>query len=159
MKRSFLWVILPLLILSCTTSAGLIYDESIPLEKSTWIGTQNLGTVTGYNGITVNWKQETGAKMIQIPAGETLLEVDVNSAIGNTRYTGKGFLFRYNFQPGKQYLFMAGRDKESDDLGFHIYAWDIGERIGTYSEKNYDAFSPFLNAAGNTGVGGNTVLE
>jgi hypothetical protein len=159
MKRQFLLVIiLSLLILSCTTSAGLIFDESIPLEKSFWLSAQNLGTITGYNGITVEWKP-MGAKMIQLPAGDVLFEVNLYSAIGNTIYTGKGLIFQYNFRPGKQYLFEARRDKESNDLGLRVYAWDIGEKIGTYSESNLEAFVPFLNAEGNTGVGGTTVLE
>jgi hypothetical protein len=159
MKRSFLWVaILSALILSCTTSVGLIYDESVPLEKSAWISTANLGTITGYNGITVEWKY-TGAKMIQVPVGETLLEVDLKSEAGYTIYTGKGLIFQYNFQAGKQYLFIAGHDKESGDFGLFVYAWEIGEKIGTYRTENREGFTPFLNVEGNTGVGGPTVLE
>jgi hypothetical protein len=141
------------------TKQGIVYDESIPLEQSTWIGNQNLGMVTGYNGITVEWKQEMGARMIQIPAGETLLEVNLNSTVGNTRYTGKGLVFQYNFKAGKQYLFMAGNDKESGDFGLRVYVWEIGEKIGTYKTENLEGFTPFLNAEGNTGVGGQTVLE
>jgi hypothetical protein len=155
MKRQLLWaIILPLLVLSCTTSLGFVYDEAVPFEKSAWLSNASLGTITGYNGITVNWKQEMGAKMIQIPAGETLLEVDLNS-LGTT---GKGLLFQFDFQAGKQYCFIAGRDKETDDAGLRVYAWNMGEKLTTYSDKNLVAFVPFLNVAGNTGTGV-TVLE
>jgi hypothetical protein len=159
MKKSFLWVIiLPLLILSCTTSAGIIFDESVPLESSAWISANNFGTITGYNGITVEWKP-MGTKMIQIPAGDALFEVDVRSENGYIIYTAKGLIFQYNVMSGKQHLFLASVDKETGDFGVRVYAWDIGEKIGTYSLDNFVVFVPFLNAEGNTGVGGTTVLE
>jgi hypothetical protein len=163
MKKQLLWVIiLPLLILSCYTvgnfKGGTIYDESVPLEESALIS-QVMGTITGYNGITVNWKTVMGkAGLIQIPAGDTLLEVDVDSAPGNTRYIGKGMIFQYNFQAGKYYYLSPGRDRETGDVGVHIYSWSQGEKVGVLSENNYEAFAPFLNAEGNTGTG-TTVLE
>jgi hypothetical protein len=166
MKRQFLWVIiLPLLILSCSTTVGTfkggtIYDESIPLEESALISNANLGTITGYNGITVNWKQVWGGKasIIQIPAGETLLEVNVKSegdttVLHHTIYTGKGLIFQYNFQAGKYYYLYVEKGRETDDLGVHIYSWSPGEKVGVLSEKKYEAFTPFLNAEGNFGVG------
>jgi hypothetical protein len=152
-----------LLILSCVTTAsvGLVYDESVPLEKSAWLGIGNLGTVTGYNGITVSWKP-MGTKMIQIPAGETLLEVDVHTEYAATIYKGKGLIFQYNFQPESLYYIFAGRDTETGDAGVHIYAYDFGEKLKMSQsdfQEHLEAFTPFLNAEGNTGVGGQTVLE
>jgi hypothetical protein len=159
MKRQFLWVIiLPLLILSCvvTPSAWLIYDESVPLEESAWISTR-MGTITGYNGITVKWKQVWGNKMVQIPAGDTLLEVDLD-----TEFKGTGLIFQYNFQAGKLYYLSVGWGKETNDIGIHVYTYDIGEKISA-SPSDYfaheEAFTPFLNAEGNAGVGGQTILE
>jgi hypothetical protein len=151
-----------MLILSCATKAGTVFDESVPLERSAWISTSNLGTIVAYNGISVNWKPATFSAFIaQVPAGDTLLEVDLHSGNGNIVYTGEGLLFRYNFQSGKQYFFMARRNYETKEFGLNVYSWNIGETVGTYSAKNLEAFVPFLNVSGNnTGTGNEkTVLE
>jgi hypothetical protein len=165
MKKQLLWVIiLPLLILSCTIAEGgaikgrTIYDESVPSEKTALINISVLGTVTGYNGITVNWKNSGRASNIQIPAGDTLLEVDVDATPGFVHYTGKGMIFQYNFQPGKYYLLRVGEDK-TGDVGVHINSWSFGEKMGLLSEENYEAFTPFLNEESNVGVGEQIILE
>jgi hypothetical protein len=158
MKRLFLCVFaLVIWLSSCTSSAGIIYDETIPIEQSSWLSLNNLGTVVGYNGISVNWKI-SGFRTVQMPAGKTLLEVDVYSQLGNTIYTGKGMLIQYYFEPGKHYFFAIGRDKESDALGLRVYVYDIGEKFGIGMEQ-YEAhfveFIYFLNADN----GGRTVLN
>jgi hypothetical protein len=159
MKRLFLCVpVLAMLFFSCSTSAGVVYDESVPLEESSWINIGNLGTVTGYNGIAVNWKLR-GYKMVQIPAGSTLLEVDVYSQLGNTIYQGKGLIFAYNFQPGKQYFISVGREEVSKELGLRIYAYDFGEKLSASQsafEAHFESYVPFLNAQNS---GGTTVLN
>jgi hypothetical protein len=164
MKKQFLWVILPLLVSSCATAGtfkgGTIYDESLPLEESAVISIHAFGTITGYNGITVLWKQVWGkASNIQIPAGDTLLEVDVDSTPGNVRYTGKGLIFQYNFQAGKYYYLTAGIDEKTKDFGVRVYSWDKGEKMVTVAYTNFEAFTPFLNAEGNIGVGEQIILE
>ena len=152
MKKLLLIVtVLAMLILSCTTTkAGIIYDESTPLEQSSWIGITNVGTITAYNGLTVNWKPAMfSMTMIQIPAGNTLLEIDIRSQFGNNVYSGNGMLFRYNFQPGKQYLFRVQRAEGSNAFGLRVYAYDIGENIGfTWDaiEKRFVEFVIFLNS-------------
>jgi hypothetical protein len=163
MKRLFWGVtILSMLFLSCLTpkKAGTVFDESVPLERSAWISASNLGTIVAYNGIAVNWKDiPFSPSLVQIPAGDTLIEVNVRSENGNTIYTGDGLIFRYNFQPGKLYLFLAKINRETNQFGLNVFAWNIGETVGTYSEKNLEAFVPFLNAAGNNTSGEKTVLE
>jgi hypothetical protein len=149
-KRLFLCVpvLAAMLVFSCSTSAGIVYDESIPLDETSWININNLGTITGYNGIAVNWKLR-GSKMVQIPAGNTLLEVDVYSQLGNTIYQGKGMLFAYNFQPEKQYFISVGREEESKVLGIRVYAYDFGEKLSAGQsayEAHFENFVPFLNA-------------
>ncbi|MDR0322089.1 MAG: hypothetical protein LBI28_11345 [Treponema sp.] len=147
MKKLLLIVtVLAIPILSCTTTvtgAGVIYDESIPLEQSSHINVSNFGRITAYNGLTVNW-----GGTIQIPAGNTLLEANVYSQIGNTVYSGKGLLLRYNFQPGKYYFLRAGRAEGSSTVGIRIYAYDIGEKF-TSSWSDFEAhfveFIHFLN--------------
>ncbi|MDR0322087.1 MAG: hypothetical protein LBI28_11335 [Treponema sp.] len=149
MKKLLLIVtVFTMLFLSCTTSVGLIYDESTPLERSSWISTFNLGTITGYNGLTVNWSFLL--KTIQIPSGNTLLEVDVRSEVGNTTYTGKGLLFRYDFQPGKVYFFHASKLDGKD--GLRVYAYNNGERLNRVitDDIHFVEFVPFLNAQGQT---------
>ncbi|MDR0322090.1 MAG: hypothetical protein LBI28_11350 [Treponema sp.] len=160
MKKLLLIVtVFAMLFLSCTTTVGIIYDESTPLEQSSWFNITNFGTVTAYNGLTVNWKSKTvSPTMVQIPAGNTLLEIDISSNVGNTVYTGKGMLLRYNFQPGKQYLFIVSRNNESGTIGVRVYAYDIGEKIGLTlgaMEPHFVEFVYFLNS----NPGGTTILN
>jgi hypothetical protein len=111
-----------------------------------------IGTVTGYNGITVEWEPKT-LKTIQIPAGDTLLEFDVNAAYGSTIYKGKGMLFRYTFQPQKVYFLRFSRkyEDEKNIYGLNVFTYDAGEKIsGTTNdlEAHLTAFVPFLGAQG-----------
>ena len=156
--KQFLMIgLLVSLVISCTTSAGVVFDDTIPLEETAWVNTNNVGMVTAYNGIPVNWKS-TMTKAIQIPAGDTLLEFDLRLTIGSTTYTGRGILFQYNYQPQKQYFFMGAR--EEGIVGLNVYSYNFGEKPWTLSQKEFDkhfiAFVPFLNAGGS---GGKTVLE
>jgi len=141
-----------LLTASCviTPKANVIYDETIDVEKSAWV-CPNVGAIIGYNGIEVNWiVNPFSIAFVQIPAGSTLLEWDIDTSQGNTTYRISNVLMRYNFLQGKQYLFLVGRDSNSGSgsLGLKVYMYDIGERIGaSYSEmdKHYHGFAPFLN--------------
>jgi len=129
-----------------TPKVNHIVDDSIPLERSAWISPLNAGIIIGYNGIPVSWRVwGTSAGMIQIPAGDTLLEWNVDSASGNTIYRGSNILFRFNFQPNMQYLFLAGR--EDGRSGFNVYIFDLGEKIpgNPYVSQNRLGFFPFLN--------------
>jgi len=155
-----------LLTASCiiTPKTRVVYDESIAVEKTSWICPGNIGAIIGYNGIEVNWKfNALDFSFIQIPAGNTLLEWDVNTTQGTMIFKGSNVLFRYNFLPGKQYLFLLGRDPNANDsengsLGLMVYMYNIGERVdGSYRgmEKHYYGFAPFLNV--NTGR--RTILE
>jgi len=74
------------LFLSCSTSVGIVFDDSIPIEKSSEICTY-AGTITGYNGIAVSWKPSL-SNSVQIPAGDTIFEFDINAQWGGTIYKG-----------------------------------------------------------------------
>jgi hypothetical protein len=147
----FLICITMLSLSSCLTpKANIIFDQSVEAEKSAWICPGNVGTITAYNEIEVNWK---GLKFIQIPAGNTLLEWEIHSNIGNTIYSAENILFRYNFLPGKQYFLVFGRDPGEKEpgagmLGIKLYVYDMGETIAgsdSAMEKHFDGFAPFLN--------------
>ena len=134
-----------------TPKVGFNYDESIPVEKSAMVF-QNVGDIIVYNGINVNWKQYKMTRGVQIPAGDTLLEWNIQS----NDILGKNILFRYNFQPNKQYTFWVcfrNEDHEDENFSYKIYglqvfAYDFGHKI-TYSdfgnEKYLVGFVPFLN--------------
>jgi len=155
MKKLFLLICLAaLLTASCvvTPNAKIVYDESVAVEKTAWISPAGIGSIIGYNGIKVDWKfNPFSISFIQIPAGNTLLEWDINASQGNTVYKASNILFSYNFLPGKQYLFTLGRDpkaNESGSLGLKVYMYNIGERVvGGYREmeQHYYGFAPFLN--------------
>lgn len=109
----------------------------------------------------MKWERLRGFKveMHQIPAGDTTLEIDVDaklsvSYIGNSSHTTvlrvKGALFRYNFQPMKEYYFDAAQ--KDDKYGLVVYAWDYGEKnAGQGTAGNWNAhlvaFVPFLNVS------------
>jgi len=139
-----------LLFFSCKTTAGIVFDDSVPLEQSAQIFC-SIGTITGYNGIAVNWEQGSG-KIVQIPAGDTLLEWNISTRYGNTNYSGKDMLLRYNFQPQKRYYFRFNPDSNGI-YGVNIFTCDIGEMPNVNSA--HFEFVPFLNAQGNQ----KTVLE
>jgi hypothetical protein len=64
-----------LLLFSCVvvTKVGTVFDDSVPVEQTAQIYfNYAFGTITAYNGITVNWKPKA-AETIQIPAGKTEL--------------------------------------------------------------------------------------
>ena len=143
-------------LMSCRTSAGIIFDESVPVEQTAWISTANAGTITNYNGISVEWSGQGYSSYIQIPAGDTILVWDVKSTAGYTTYTGKDMLFRYNFEAGKKYIFSAGRREGVS--GFNLHAWNFGERETVLSDKTHVDFVPFIDSSGNP-VSGRTVLQ
>jgi hypothetical protein len=138
-----------LLILSCTMSVGMVFDDSVPEEQSTYISS-SVGEIIGYNGISVKWKQ--GFKAVQIPAGDTLLEwnIDAPRYGSSARYTGKNLLMRYNFEPQKWYYFIY--DIKNGAPGLNVYVYAAGEKVEAAVLNNwsvYDAhyvgFAPFLN--------------
>jgi hypothetical protein len=166
MKKLFLlFCTTALLLASClvTPKARVVYDESISVEKTAWICPVTIGTITGYNGIEVKWKLNPFSyNFVQIPAGDTLLEWDIDTSQGNNIYRASNVLFRYNFLQGKQYIFFIGRgarteNNERGSLGLLVYMYNIGEKINAIDselKKHYHGFAPFLNIST-----GRTVLE
>jgi len=153
-----------LLFFSCKTIAT--FDESIPEEKTARIMIGDIGVVTEYNGISVNWERLRGftATLHQIPAGDTVFKIDVDAQLSvnyGSSYSGnsfnvtttrnilqiKGATFRYNFQPQKEYYFDAAQNNDKI-FGLRIYAWDYGDKnagSGTPAQfdEHYVTFVPF----------------
>jgi hypothetical protein len=165
MIKMFLFFIAALLA-SCAMSpkAGIVYDESIAVDETAWVYPANIGTIIGYNGIEVEWKiNPYSYNFIQIPAGDTLLEWNIDAYQGSMIYKINNVLFRYNFPPGKQYYFTIGRDPQANEsdtgsLGLKVHLYNIGEKSSTsFSDidKHYYGFAPFLNVD----AGRRTVLE
>ena len=120
------------------------FDESVPIEKSSWISPLLAGDIIGYNGIPVSWKNKAfSLQIIQIPAGDTLLEWNIEGG----GYIGKNILFRFDFLPQKQYFF---RPRQEDGVyGFNVYVYEFDEKIPNVGEpqnmKHLLGFFPFLN--------------
>jgi len=164
MKR--LWVIAGsvLLFFSCgTTETGIVFDSSVPAEQTAQIRIYNTGTITAYNGTTVNWKPKT-TETIQIPAGDTLFIWDIKTFGGiSNNYVGKDMSFRYNFQPQKMYLLIFGKKYdetgEKEIIGIKVHTYEIGEKCrvaGKDVDAHFTAFVPLVN---NSQGGPKTVLE
>ena len=146
-KQCFLIILPVFIIMSCTVlKAGVVYDATIPEEKSARLYTGNVGTVTGFNGTRVRWVSAMG-KYTQIPTGDTTLEYDLHLMIGTKNTVGKGVLFQYDYLPEKQYIFLGARVKGVP--GLNVYSYHYRERIPFILnekklEKNFIAFVPFL---------------
>jgi hypothetical protein len=126
-----------LIVTGCATR---VFDDTVPLEQSSRIYVNKVGAITGYNGIDVNWSRN-GSTLI--PAGDTLLEFNVNGEIrSDTILRVNGALFRYNFQPGKVYDFFIR--ERNGRIGLNVYSWNFGEPITTY-DGHFVEFVPFLN--------------
>jgi hypothetical protein len=130
-SKLFIIGVVVLLISSCATEtrATIVYDELIALEETAWISTYNMGTIVKYNGEEVNWPASKKDELIQIPAGDTLLEWDIHSTIDNKYWSGKAVI-RYNFQPQKQYYFFPGNYHFKTAIYLIIY--DYGKK--TYGQ-------------------------
>lgn len=138
-------------VFSCSTSEKAVFDESISIEDSAWIVQGGVGDIVGYNGISVDWNLGfTGAA--RIPAGDTLLEWNVNSAIGNSRYRGNSLLIQYKFQPEKKYIFVLARGGDGS-YGLNVYRFVFEDEIpASFSalEDYFVGFTPFLNTSERT---------
>jgi hypothetical protein len=144
-KQLFLLILTVLVLSSCTiTKATTIFDEKLPVEKTSWILTSQ-GEIIAYNGINVKWKQSgLSLNVVSIPAGNTLLEMNIKTEYGyNTFYTASNVLFRYNFLPQKYYDF--GFIFKDGKYGFNVYAWDFGEKLGYNRKEHFVEFVPFVN--------------
>jgi hypothetical protein len=124
---------------SCAaTTATISFDENIPPEESAWIGTlvygRDEGMITGYNGISVDWP---AGEMIQIPAGETVLEWNFSGS-----FSGKNVVFRYNFKPARRYYFFVVRKDRKYGLNVYESGFDDG-MFAMIDEKNFVEFVPF----------------
>jgi hypothetical protein len=128
-----------------------VFDESVPLEKSSWISPYNVGIILSYNGIPVNWTPFTSIneklEFYQIPAGPAVLEWDIRYSFDGAGYRANGALFPFNFLPEKQYYFTFRIiDRQP---GLNVYVYDIGEKIvlgeSLYIKEKLFGFVPFSN--------------
>jgi hypothetical protein len=163
MKKLFLLIGVTFLV-SCTTtgSVGVVHNPSVPVEQSALISA-NAGTITGYNGTAVNWTSPSWNRMIQIPAGNTILEWSIRGERINTGsdtvYRGKNILFAYNFRPQKKYFFQLALKDEKYGLNVYAYNFDEEIKISTrydFFRSHFEAFAPFLNV---NSAGDRTILE
>jgi len=145
MKKIFVLIgIAVLLFVSCETITK--FDDSIPQEKTARLATFRIGDVVAYNGIPVNWKRSAfKLDYYQIPAGDTLLECNVNAALGpNEYFKGNGLQFRFTYLPKKEYFFFVGQRDRT--YGVFIHAWDFGDKnSGAPTKDSLVGFAPFLN--------------
>jgi hypothetical protein len=140
-----------LLLGSCvTTSEKAVFDESVLIEDSAWI-MERVGKIVNYNGIPVDWTLGTTG-MARIPAGDTILEWNINYSTGLATFRGDGLIMRYNFLPSFCYTFMVS--EKNNQYGLNVYAFEFDEKLPiTWNayEEHFVGFAPFLNMGGNAG--------
>jgi hypothetical protein len=158
MKKKFIiFAVLILMMSSCVTTFKVktVFDESVSIEKSALLSTYQAGDIIGYNGIPVKWKLGYN-QLVQIPAGDALLEWNILMYDGQTRTKGNNILTRCHFEPNKQYIIYGGykiEDHEDPKLsymtyGLYIYAYEASQKkiAFPYSVRDhFVAFVPFLN--------------
>lgn len=134
----------------CATNPAVVFDDSIPQEQTAWITTFDIGSIISYNGIPVNWKESftvlsLSAKFIQIPAGDALLEWNIDSREGPVAYRRNNVVVKVTLEPQKKYFFRVGADETRH--GLWVYALNQDETF-TLSNKqlknSYVGFSPFI---------------
>jgi len=163
MKKSVLVLVLAglsvLMISSCASSMNnFVFDDSIPTEQLVELQFLDVGTTVGYNGINVDWRSSDWyVYTVKIPAGDTLLEINVETKSRNTNYFQRGSLFRYNFRPNMKYSLRFGTDEGI--TGLNVFTFEGGEnmpaKLYDKTDPHFAAFVPFLNAQGSQ----KTVLE
>jgi hypothetical protein len=134
----------------CAANPSVVFDDSIPQEQTAWITTFDVGTIITYNGISVNWKDShtlvsLTPKFIQIPAGDALLEWNIDSWDAGLSYRGKNLLVKITFEPQKKYFFRVGEDETRS--GLWVYALDRDEKFTLTNKqlkRSYIGFSPFI---------------
>jgi hypothetical protein len=126
-----------LLFSSCTWKVG-VYDDSIPEEKAARLCWDNLGNITEYNGITVDWKSTI---IYQIPPGDTLLQIEMRIVAFDTIYRGAIVPFKYNFQPHITYMLCGGFSESDLTLGIYVYAFNRDNEFFYGKPKIYPGHS------------------
>ena len=84
--------------------------------------------------------------MIQIPAGDTLLEWNIKAETFAGSYRGNGLLYRYSFEPEKQYFFYLAEVNGAYGLTVYAYDYDVTITARQHLHRDYYVeFVPFVN--------------
>jgi len=100
-------VICAMLMLGACMGTPMVFDESVPLEKSAHLFFENGLEVTSFNGIPVPTRRDpllhagiySEWHNIVLPAGEMEFTLDVGIERGDAIYRGKDLTFKYAFEP------------------------------------------------------------
>jgi hypothetical protein len=139
MKKTFLVIVVTLVLALASSCATTVWDETIPPEKSaTSVFYLN---VTSYNGIGVSkWNS------VRIPAGEAVIGGDVTVSHAGVRIFIPGMEFVCHLEAGKEYSVIgAARDGK---WGVNLYE---DKKLST---KSFVAFIPFTHQPERSKSGG-----
>jgi hypothetical protein len=141
MKKTFITAGLLVLVLaaSCST-AGAVWDESVPPEKSATVRF-GWGTIKSYNGISITRKRQG---VITIPEGEAIIGLEIYTLYENVMFHLRGMEFTCYLEGGKTYT-VIGETK--DELwGVGLYEGKVKAVVGKkYVGGTLLEFIPFKN--------------
>ena len=144
---SFFSILIVLVTLSCGSTKGTVWDDSVPAEQSAKIMFLYFEP-TSYNRILVNKKD---FRVVFIPAGPAEFGGDIAwySYGGNTKYIfeSKDAAFTCKLEAGEEYwavvTYKRDEEKKRRVWGINLYKDEIKVRVGYPSEDKLVAFIPF----------------
>jgi hypothetical protein len=145
-----LGVVCTLLILgACASNSQVIFDENLPLEKSSRMVIYSGLNIKAYNGISVPQKKVMGSTIstwydVYLPPGDVEFLCDLSHSNGNYHYIAKDIFFRYKFEPGMVYsiVFFPAGGPDKNKWGVNIFG-NTGPQLGRLQKDNLLAFVPF----------------
>lgn len=138
-----------LMSLSCGSTAGTVWDDSVPPEQRAKIYFAYFEP-TSYNQMPVNKK--TGL-VVSFPAGNAAFQGDVNwfvpgwveDEMGTHRFRAKDVGFSCKLEGGKEYYIIVTNKEEKNRLiwGIELYNDVIKNRVGLPPKEKLIGFIPF----------------
>jgi hypothetical protein len=146
----------------CASAKPLVWDEALPESEMASVYWYWGILPTSYNGVAIKPGEYKGKfynpwqmHSVQIPAGDAEVVMDVSWIGGYVSWSGKDFIFKYNFEAGKQYViafsltadFKKLEKDETNEWGVGVYEQAPPKVLSSLGmgTQNLIEFVPFVN--------------
>ncbi|MDR1373396.1 MAG: hypothetical protein LBJ24_00325 [Treponema sp.] len=106
----FLALVVVFLATCVTTHEPIVWDKTIPKEKTTtiyWVFYGGDVKPVVYNGVPVDWNIRSGYNVLKLPYGNITFELKGTTRGASYIYHYNGAGFSYTFEEGKEYTVYA----------------------------------------------------
>jgi len=140
MRKNFLFLLIIVLTISCSTT-GTVWDDSIPPEKSSRIMFWCFEP-TSFNGIPIKLGS---IKILTIPSGTINFEGDVKWSSSVAYFNYKDASFSCNLEGGKEYTAWTDTEYNFENKVsiWGIYLYHGIKAVGYPPKENLIKFIPF----------------